>query len=91
MEVMGMEDTMKVVDTEVVGTEVVNTEVVETVEVGMGMEDTVAVGDTEVVDTEATAMDIVRKEVERNTSRDDPEAMAEEAIRDTKVITNMKK
>jgi len=62
-----------VVDTEVVDTEVVDTEVVDTVTVG----------------TEATAMDIMRKEVERNTARDTTQVKAEEVRRDTKVITNM--
>jgi hypothetical protein len=41
------------------------------------------------VGTEATATDIMRKEVERNTTRNTTEVMAEEVIRDTKVITNM--
>jgi len=92
---MSMEDTVAVVGMEVVDTEevgmgmedtvaVVGTEVVDTEEVGMGKEDTVAV-----VGMEVTAMDIMRKEVERNTTRDTTQVMAEEVIRDTKVITNM--
>jgi hypothetical protein len=84
-----MEDTVAVVDTEVVDTEEVGmgmedtVAVVGTEEVGMDMEDTVAVG------TEATAMDIMRKGVDRNTTLNTTQVMAVKVIRVTKVITNM--
>jgi hypothetical protein len=87
---MGMADT-ETVDMDMADTEAVDTITMDTVVVVVVVVvDMEAVG-TVAVDTEATGMDIMRKEVGRNTNLNSTQVMAIKLIRDTKAITNMRR